>query len=103
MMTAADVARWMLSELERDGCIYQDDVVDHLVRAAREDLATENAEGNLVVGKQVLAEFRKLTETTVVWVKPDRYWRFRVAEDGPGREAAGCKLDIRRSGRDAKS
>ncbi len=89
MMTAADVARWMLSELERDGCIYQDDVVDHLVRAAREDLATENAEGNLVVGKQVLAEFRKLTETTVVWVKPDRYWRFRGAEDEPGREARG--------------
>jgi hypothetical protein len=89
MMTASDVARWMLGELERDGCIYQDDVVDHLVKAAREDLATENTDGNLVIGKQVLAEFRKLTETTVVWVKPDRYWRYRVAEDEPGREARG--------------
>ncbi|CAB3767449.1 DUF6953 family protein [Paraburkholderia solisilvae] len=89
MMTASDVAHWMLGELERDGCIYQDDVVDHLVKAAREDLATENTDGNLVIGKQVLAEFRKLTETTVVWVKPDRYWRYRVAEDEPGREARG--------------
>ncbi|WP_376699891.1 DUF6953 family protein [Burkholderia cepacia] len=89
MMTAADVVRWMLGELERDGCLYQDDVVDYLVKAKREDLATENADGNLVVGKQVLAEFRKLTETTVVWVKPDRYWRYRVPEDEPGREARG--------------
>ncbi|KVC20858.1 hypothetical protein DF022_06990 [Burkholderia cepacia] len=88
-MTAADVVRWMLGELERDGCLYQDDVVDYLVKAKREDLATENADGNLVVGKQVLAEFRKLTETTVVWVKPDRYWRYRVPEDEPGREARG--------------
>jgi len=31
----------------------------------------------------------KITETTVVWVKPDRYWRWRVAEDEPGREARG--------------
>ncbi|MBB5460178.1 DUF6953 family protein [Paraburkholderia sp. Cpub6] len=40
-MTASDVARWMLGVLERDGCIYQDDVVDNLVKVAREDLATE--------------------------------------------------------------
>ena len=88
-MDADAVACWMLKQIERDGCIYQDDVVDYLVKAKREDLLTENADGNQVVGKSVLAAFRKLTETTVVWVKPDRYWRVRVAEDEPGRDARG--------------
>lgn len=84
-----DVSRWMLSELERHGCIYQDDVVDHLVRYKADVLLRENSDGNLVVGREVLESFKRETETTVVWVKPDRYWRFRVAEDEPGREARG--------------
>ena len=88
-MTPDTVAVWMLAQVERDGCIYQDDVVDYLVKAKREDLLTENADGNQVVGKAVLAAFRKLSDATVVWVKPDRYWRWRVAEDEEGREARG--------------
>ncbi|MBU9227926.1 hypothetical protein KTD22_14965 [Burkholderia multivorans] len=82
-------AQWMLTKLEREGCIYQDDVVDHLVKAKAESLLRENADGNLVVGKAVLDAFLTLTSTTVVWVKPDRYWRWRVREDEPGREARG--------------
>ena len=88
-MTPDTVAAWMLAQVERDGCIYQDDVVDYLAKAKREDLLTENADGNQVVGKAVLAAFRKLSDATVVWVKPERYWRWRVAEDEEGREARG--------------
>ncbi|NML28873.1 DUF6953 family protein [Zoogloea dura] len=88
-MDAESIANWMLSQIERDGCIYQDDVVDYLVKAKEESFLRENSDGNLVVGRKVLDAFRKLTESTVVWVKPDFYWRFRVAEDEPGREARG--------------
>ena len=89
MMTPDVVAAWMFTQVERDGCIYQDDVVDYLVKAKREDLLSENADGNQVVGRAVLAAFLKMTESTVVWVKPDRYWRWRVSEDESGREARG--------------
>ena len=88
-MTPDTVAAWMLAQVEREGCLYQDDVVDYLVKAKQEDLLTENADGNQVVGRAVLAAFLKLTTTTVVWVKPERYWRWRVAEDEDGREARG--------------
>ncbi len=88
-MTADDASRWMLAMLETKGCIYQDDVVDFLVKSELENLLRENADGNLVLGREVLNAFKKLTETNVVWVKPDRYWRFRVQEDEPGREARG--------------
>ena len=83
------VASWMLAQVERDGCIYQDDVVDYLVKAKCEDLLAENSDGNQVVGRAVLAAFLRLTKATVVWVKPERYWRWRVPEDEEGREARG--------------
>jgi hypothetical protein len=88
-MKAEQVASWMLSRIEKDGCIYQDDVVDYLVKHNAESLLRENSDGNLVVGRAVLDAFRAITETTVVWVMPDFYWRFRVTEDEPGREARG--------------
>lgn len=88
-MDVNSVAAWMLGKIQEEDCIYQDDVVDHLIKAEREDLLIENADGNQVLGKGVLAAFRKLTPDNVVWVKPDRYWRFRVAEDEPGRDARG--------------
>ncbi|MEB8537022.1 DUF6953 family protein [Acidithiobacillus ferriphilus] len=88
-MKAEEVAEWMLRELETHGCIYQDDVVDHLIKANVEKLLRVNSDGNLVIGRPVLEAFKTITETTVVWVKPERCWRFRVVEDEPGREARG--------------
>lgn len=88
-MDADSVSAWMLAKIETEACVYQDDVVDYLIKASREDLLIENANGNQVLGKGILAAFRKLTPDNVVWVKPDRYWRFRVAEDEPGRDARG--------------
>ncbi|TLX56962.1 hypothetical protein DN824_13045 [Stutzerimonas nosocomialis] len=71
----------MVAQLEREKLIYLDEVVDLLSNAKRDYLVSESSDSNLVIGKAVLAAFRKLTETIVVWVKPDRYWRFRVPED----------------------
>jgi hypothetical protein len=88
-MDVKPIAAWMLSEIERHGCIYQDDVVDYLVKSKTENFLRENSDGNLVIGRELLDAFKKLTGTNVVWVKPDRYWRFRVTEDEPGREARG--------------
>ena len=88
-MEAQKVAEWMLEEIEKSQCIYQDDVVDFLVKSDSEHLLRENADGNLAIGRQVLNAFKNLTQSNVVWVKPDRYWRFRVPEDEPGREARG--------------
>jgi len=75
VITAESVASWMLAEVEKHGCLYQDDVMDYLVKAKAEYLARKNADGNLLVGKPILDAFKKITETTVVWVKPDFYWR----------------------------
>jgi len=88
-MNAANAAAWMQAVIQKEGCLYQDDVVDHLVRSKETALLRENADGNLVVATLLLNAFRSLNEKTVVWVKPDRYWRIRVPEDEEGREARG--------------
>lgn len=88
-METTSVVSWMLSTLEADQCLYQDDVVDYLVKNSAEYLLRENSDGNLVIGQAVLSAFRESTITNVVWVKPERYWRHRVLEDEPGRDARG--------------
>lgn len=88
-MTSTDVSNWMVQTLENEGCLYQDDVVDYLVKNSGEALLRENADGNQVLAKPVLDAFLTKTKDSVVWVKPDFYWRWRVAEDEPGRNARG--------------
>jgi hypothetical protein len=89
MMDASGVSLWMKSQLSKDGCLYQDDVVDYLIKAGEDSLLRENSDGNLVLDRRLLNEFRKITHDDIVWVKPDMYWRFRVPEDEPGRDARG--------------
>lgn len=88
-MVPADGVAWMLAKIEKDGCVYQDDVVDYLLKQNAVELLRENSNGNLVLGKQILAGFLARTTANVVWVKPERYWRRRVPEDEPGHEARG--------------
>ena len=89
MSTPSVVVEWMLSRLQKEGCIYQDDVVDYLEKKKFSDLTRTNADGNTVIGSEILKAFGDATGDSVVWVKPDRYWRFRVREDDLGRDARG--------------
>lgn len=79
----------MIKALSHGQCLYQQDVIDHLVKLDNEQLLKENADGNLVLSNSVINQFRKDSGTGVVWVKPDKYWRYRVPEDEEGREARG--------------
>ncbi len=79
----------MMNTLKKNGCLYQQDVVDYLVKSDNEQHLKENADGNQVLSTKVISKFRVDSGDNVVWVKPDKYWRYRVAEDEPGREARG--------------
>ncbi len=79
----------MMGELKHDGCLYQQDVVDYLVKGGQEQHLKENADGNQAISTKVINKFRADSGVDVVWVKPDKYWRYRVAEDEDGREARG--------------
>ena len=74
---ASDVAAWMLAEFEREGLLYQETVVYDIEARFGEEFTYINENGNLAIGRDVLKEFRKLTEKTVVWDRRERYWRKR--------------------------
>jgi len=79
----------MIDKLQNDSCLYQDDVVDYIVRSGDESFLRKNADGNLVLDRPLLNSFKNLTNNDVVWVQPDFYWRYRVLEDDTGRKARG--------------
>lgn len=79
----------MQESLKKDGCLYQDDVVDYLVKGSWVDFLKDNADGNLVLTPELTNAFKRQTVESVVWVKSFRYWRYRVPEDESGREARG--------------
>ncbi|EPJ1313033.1 MULTISPECIES: DUF6953 family protein [Escherichia] len=83
------MTKWMMSALATDRCLYQQDVVDYLIKTGNEQHLKENADGNQVLSTKVINAFRVDSGDDVVWVKPDKYWRFRVPEDENGREARG--------------
>ena len=79
----------MLSKLEREGCLYQDDVVDYLEKNNFKQYLIGNSKENLVLNRELLEEFKKCSKNDVVWVRSERYWRWRVPEDESGRIARG--------------
>lgn len=86
--TAREEARSYFSDafrdLTRELAIYK----PMLTKSDAEHLLRENADGNLVLGASVLNEFKGIS-ADAVWVRPDRYWRWRVDEDEPGRDQRG--------------
>jgi len=84
--SASDVAVWMMSELDREGLIYQDTIVYDIERKFGERFTYTNAGGNQAISKDVLTAFRKISETSVVWDRLDRAWRKRECADEPGRQ-----------------
>jgi hypothetical protein len=81
------IAKWMLNELKSAETLYQSEVADRLYEEYGLRFVYENDRGNLAINRDVLAEFRTLTETTVVWDRSERAWRWRDEYDGSGRSA----------------
>jgi len=78
---AFDVAYWMLNQINKKRELYQEEVVYLIEDKFGSQFVYQNQAGNLAISREVLKEFRKLTEKTVVWSRSERYWRFKSADD----------------------
>lgn len=76
-----------MRELEAVDTLYQSEVADQLYEDFGYRFVYENDRGNLAISRDVLAEFRALTETTVVWDRSECAWRWRDEYDGSGRSS----------------
>jgi len=82
----ADVAAWMVSEIQKDGVLYQDSVVGDIEQRFGTEFVYQNENGNPAIRRDVLTAFRKLTADDVVWERGERLWRKRATWDEPGRQ-----------------
>ena len=78
-----DVAKWMLQELEAYDRLYQDQAASHIQSYFGERFVYTSENGNLLISKKVLKEFRMLTPHTVVWNRRELFWRHRLPDDPP--------------------
>lgn len=89
MTSTLEVAKWMLSELEKDQILYQETAVSDIQDKFGDSFVYVNPNGNMAISTEVLSEFRNLTRDHVVWVRSERYWRFREKHDEQGRNQSG--------------
>lgn len=85
--TATDVAQWMLSEVSQKKRIYQSEIAPRIRKGYGSSFVYENKNGNLSISKEVLEEFRTLSDGLVIWEKGERCWRLlRKGEEYKGRQ-----------------
>jgi hypothetical protein len=84
-MTPDQAAAWMLQQYEAKRFLYQEEAASHLLHLHDESLAHYDANGNVCVGKKVLAAFNKLTPDAV-YERTAKFWRDRLSTDQPGRQ-----------------
>jgi hypothetical protein len=81
MATAREVAQWMSQEVEKSGILEQEVAAFTILKKFGEEFTYTNDNGNIAIARNVLAEFRKLTDKTVVWERGERLWRKRHSFD----------------------
>jgi len=84
-MTPQEAGQSMVDELTKRKVLDQEQAAWQLTRQDK-SLTYQNENGNLAIGKTVLAAFNQLTQgDDVVWSRSERQWRFRNKYDRHGR------------------
>lgn len=83
-MTPREVAEWMLQQQGGKTWLDQESIVYKIHKECGSEHTYTNGNGNLAISKEVLKEWRKLTEDTHVWDRGSRGWRLRTNRDPAG-------------------
>ncbi len=80
-MTPKQVAQWMVEQLKRVKYLHQHTAAYEIRDSFGEEFTYINQHGNLSINREVLREFRSLTEGAVVWERGERLWRMKEEYD----------------------
>jgi prophage regulatory protein len=83
--TAADVAGWMLAQIEAHGELLQSRAVRGIRAEFGDGFFTVNPRGWHAIREDVLKAFRQMSGADVVWDNPLKLWRRRVPGDSTRR------------------
>jgi len=83
---ASDVAQWMLSAIEEQGELTQNNAYYEINKQFGNKFTTVNNSGSPCIRGSVLTAFKKISQDTVIWERGDKKWRKREFYDAPGRQ-----------------
>jgi hypothetical protein len=75
MATAREVAEWMASHFDTQKYLEQETAVWKIKQQFGDGFVYTNENGNYAIQRNVLKEFRAITDGAVVWDKSLRSWR----------------------------
>jgi len=84
--TASDVAQWMLTTIEQQGELTQNNAYYFINKQFGSGFTMVTNSGSPSIKKSVLTAFQKISEDTVIWERSDKKWRKREFYDAPGRQ-----------------
>lgn len=85
---AKAAASLMAKQLRANDELLQIDAVAEVTAKFGQVCVYENENGNLAIHRDILSEFRKLTEPGFVWDRGERLWRKREEHDQSGKRQA---------------
>jgi hypothetical protein len=84
--TASDVAQWMLSTIEEQGELTQNNAYYQINKQFGTGFTTVTNSGSPSIKGSVLTAFKKISDEVVIWERGDKKWRKREFYDAPGRQ-----------------
>jgi len=84
--TTTDVAEWMLSVIQEQGELTQNNAYYYINKQFGTGFTTVTNSGSPSIKGSVLTAFKKISAESVIWERGDKKWRKREFYDGPGRE-----------------
>ena len=84
--TSSDVAQWMLSVIQEQGELSQNNAYYEINKQFGSGFTTVTTSGSPSVGRSVLTAFKKISDDLVIWERGDKKWRKREFYDAPGRQ-----------------
>jgi hypothetical protein len=85
MPTVAEIAQWMLNQVE-EGRLPQDRAARNIRAEFGEEFVYKNENRNWAIRKDILKEFKKISGDDVIWERGDREWRKQRPNDKQGRQ-----------------
>ena len=82
----AEIAQWMLDEIMLSQVLEQSTAAMEIHDKFGEEFTPINDSGNMIIRKDVLAAFLKVSRDSVVWDRSELSWRLREPYDEPGRQ-----------------
>lgn len=85
--TKEEIAQWMIDQFKERRTITQESMVRLIIRTFGREWSYKNKNGNLAIHKDVLAEFRKLNDGSIVWDRAYRHWQVKKPKNDPAKDA----------------